>query len=116
MGFGVLSGIFSPEWYTKKSYLTPALDNTHCLRIRSESKSTISESLTAVLESEMSASDPETAVSNSETLPFESQTVGSVPFVLVPALVLTWHHVKIVTGRTIVGGARVISGAEKKII
>ena len=41
-------------------------------------------------------------------------TPGSVPFVLVPALVLTWHHIKIVTGRTIVGGARVVSGAEKK--
>ena len=27
MVFGVLSGIFSPERYTKKSYLTPALDN-----------------------------------------------------------------------------------------
>ena len=40
--------------------------------------------------------------------------VGSVPFVLVPALVLTWHHVKIVTGRTIVDGTRVVSGAEKK--
>ena len=40
----------------------------------------------------------------------------SVPFVLAPVLVLTWHHVKIVTGRTIVGGARVVSGAEKKII
>ena len=40
--------------------------------------------------------------------------LGSVPFALVPALVLTWHHVKIVTGQTIVGGARVVSGAEKK--
>ena len=41
---------------------------------------------------------------------------GSVPFVLVPALVLIWHNVKIVIGRTIVGGARVVSGAEKQII
>ena len=45
-----------------------------------------------------------------------SRIIGSVPFVLVPALVLTWHHVKIVTGRKIVSGARVVSGAEKKII
>ena len=43
-----------------------------------------------------------------------TKTSGSVPFVLVPALVLTWHHVKIVTGPTIVGGARVVSGAENK--
>ena len=43
-----------------------------------------------------------------------SKTIGSVPFVLVPALVLTWHHVKIVTGRTIVGGALVVSSAENK--
>ena len=35
-------------------------------------------------------------------------------FVLVLVLVLTWHHVKIVTGRTIVGGARVVSAAEQK--
>ena len=41
---------------------------------------------------------------------------GSVPFDLVPALVLTWHHVKIMTGRTIVGGVHVVSGAKKKII
>ena len=30
-GFGVLSGTFFREWYTKKAYLTPALDNSQTL-------------------------------------------------------------------------------------
>ena len=30
-----------------------------------------------------------------ETRVLAAETIGSVPFVLVPALVLTWHHVKI---------------------